>query len=81
MRQLHMYIVQVHVCVLYLMYKYMFVYCTRQLHMYIVPVHVCVLYLMHPEPLHAGGILQCLRAGQQDTLDDTAEVSQVEQVV
>jgi len=36
---------------------------------------------MHPEPLHGGGFLHSFRGGQQDALNDTAEVARVEQVV
>lgn len=36
---------------------------------------------MNPEPLHGSWFLHCLWGGQQDSIDDPTEVSQVEQVV
>ena len=38
-------------------------------------------HLVQPEPLHAGGLLQGLRVGQQDSLHHSAEVTQVEEIV
>lgn len=36
---------------------------------------------MNPEPLHGSWLLHGLWGGQQDSIDDPTEVSQVEQVV
>ena len=36
---------------------------------------------MDPQPLHRGRILHSFWQGQQDPLDDTAKVSQVEEIV
>ena len=36
---------------------------------------------MNPQPLHTAGVLHGLRVGQQHTLDHSAEVTQVKQIV